>query len=139
MGQLPNLLKPYLRATYISGNHDGYTDRGPTPMSVSANGTDNLMTELGVRCKTRLGNRFSAEVKAGLQREWLDNTVSVNTLVVGDRQRAESPDADELALVLGVRTQMDINDDMSLSVGYEPVISDNWYNHALDIVLSYTF
>jgi len=138
-------LEPYVRSTYISGQQDAYTDAGSglAPMSVSANGTDNWQVEGGARL-TRIWNlknekQFRLELKAGAQYELLDNCVTVNTLVAGSNQRASSPEADRMAMVLGARADLGLTDSLHAGVGYEPTFSGNWQNHAIDFTLRYEF
>jgi len=137
-------LESYIRSSYVSGNHDGFTDTGgPIPMTVAANGTDNWIIEGGARLsKTaalRNGGFLRGEVKAGLQAELLDNTVSVNTVVAGSNQRPVGPDADRAALVLGLRLDWELNDQLTVGANYEPTLSSNWQNHSLDFSLKYQF
>jgi len=138
-------LEPYVRATYISGSQDAYTDAGSgtAPMSVSANRTDNLQLESGARLTRAwdLKNQktFRLEFKAGAQCEVLDNGVTVNTQVAGSNQQASSPEADRLALVLGARADLGLTDSLNMGIGYEPTFSGNWQNHAIDFTLKYVF
>lgn len=137
-------LEPYIRTTYVSGNQDGYTDSGgASPMTVSANGTDNWKVEGGTRLARiwdfENDRTFRLELKAGVECELLDDSVTVNTVVAGAGQRASSPEADRAALILGVRGELGLTDGLNLGIGYEPTFSGNWYNHLIDFTLKYEF
>ncbi len=137
-------LEPYVRSTYVSGHQDGYTDAGGSaPMTVSANTTDNWQVEGGARMIRNLTlkdlGQLRLEFKAGVQCELLDSTVTVNTLVAGDSQRASSPDADRAAVILGGRADLGVSDSFEIGVGYEPTISGDWYNHLIDCTVKYSF
>lgn len=137
-------MEPYARATYISGNHDGYTDRGGSdPLSVDSHATDNLLTELGVR-----GSRswimenndiLSLELKAGWQHELLDASISANGSLLGVQQELTSPSSDRNALVLGVKFDWQIRDELNISIEYAPTVSENWRNHAFNAGIGYKF
>lgn len=137
-------LEPYIRSTYVSGTHDGYTDAGGEfPMKVSANGTDNWELESGARLSRewKMENEMPLrmELKAGVQCELLDNRVKVNTLVAGTSQRASSPDADRAALVFGARVDLGLTDSLNIGAGYEPTFAGNWQNHTFDLRLTIEF
>lgn len=137
-------LEPYVRSTYISGRQESYTDEGgPSPMTVSANGTDNWQVEGGARLSRRWNLENSKplrlELKAGVQCELLDNSVTVNTEVIGFDQRASSPEADRAAFILGARADLGLTDALNIGVGYEPTFSGNWQNHLVDFTLKYEF
>ncbi len=137
-------IEPYIRSSYVSGNHDGFTDAGgPIPMTVSANGTDNWTIEGGARFSKTMdlknGGSLLGELKAGLQAELLDNSVGVNTMVAGVNQKANGPDADRAALVLGLRLDWALNEKLTVGANYEPTLSGNWQNHALDFSVKYQF
>ena len=137
-------LEPYLRSTYISGQQNGYTDKGgAAPMSVSDNHTDNWIMEGGARINRSWtyenAKALRVELKAAAQGELLDTRVTVNSVVAGASQRIESPDADRIALIIGARADWMLSDALNIGVGYEPTFAGNWNNHLIDCTLKYTF
>ncbi len=137
-------LEPYIRSTYLYGSQDPYRDAGGnSPMSVSANGTDNLLLEGGTRLSLKWNfqnaKTIRTEFKAGARCELLDDNVTIKTVVEGANQEVQSPEANRVALVFGARADCGISDSWSIGVGYEPFISGNWYIHTIDFLLKYWF
>ncbi len=137
-------IEPYVRASYVSGDSDGFTDAGgPIPMTVASNTTNNLIIESGARFTKTMpfynGTVIHAQVNAALQAELLDNSVYFNTVIAGTGQRVSSPDSDPVALVLGLGFDWDINDQLTVTTNYEPTLSGNWFNHSLDFSVRYEF
>jgi outer membrane autotransporter protein len=127
---------PYGRLSYVHGEHDGYTDTGSgtSALTTEDSNTDNLKSELGMRVNLEwvYQNRssFIIEVKAGWEHEWADEGVSVNASYLGSTLDIESAQADEDALVLGLRMEWSNGRGFSAGVDYEPTFAGNWHNHA---------
>lgn len=137
-------MEPYARSTYISGNHNGYTDKGGTnPLTVDDNGTDNWLAEAGLRGRRKWalenGGQLALELKAGWQHELLDATVSANGSLLGVDQTLRSPSADRNALALSANVDWQVRDTLNLSVEYAPTVADNWINHGLNLAIKYRF
>ena len=137
-------MEPYVRSSYISGNHNGYTDKGGTnPLTVDDNGTDNWLAEAGLRGRREWaldnGDHLTLELKAGWQHELLDATVSANGSLLGVDQTLRSPSADRNALVLGAKFDWQVQDALTLSIEYAPTVADNWINHGLNAAIKYRF
>lgn len=139
-------LEPYARATYIHGEHDGFTDSGPDALVLTTedNETDNFKTELGARLNYEWvyedKSSFLVEVKAAWEHEWGDEGVSVNSSYLGDDTLTlQSAEADEDAIVLGLRAQWSNGEGFSLGFEYEPTFAGNWYNHAFSGTLQYNW
>ncbi|MCF7849142.1 MAG: autotransporter outer membrane beta-barrel domain-containing protein, partial [Kiritimatiellales bacterium] len=137
-------VEPYFRTSYVSGNHDGYTDGGGTnPMKVNANNTDNWLTETGLRTsrnwELQNGDLFGIELKAAWQHELLDTSVSANASLLGTDQTLNSPASDRNALALGIKAEWKTSDAITLGVEYAPTVAGNWYNHYIAAALKYEF
>jgi len=137
-------VEPYLGNAYLSGNHRGYTDQGGTaPLSMEANGTDQWQVETGLRGRREWmlsnGDRLSLELKAAWQREMLDNAVSANGSLLGVGQTLRSPETDRDALVLGIKTDWQMNEAFTFSLDYAPTLAKNWHNHSINVTLNYEF
>ena len=138
-------LEPYGRATYIHGEHGGYTETGTgiSKATVEDHSTDNLISELGLRGVNDWTLEGESVIRlslfAGWRQEWLDNVISVNTSIMGLGQEARSPEADSSALVLGVDGDWYINDAWSIGIQYKPTFSGNWQNHAINGSASFRF
>ncbi|MEN7973632.1 MAG: autotransporter domain-containing protein [Verrucomicrobiota bacterium] len=139
-------IEPYGRLAYLGAEHDGYTDSGGSvTLTVGDNSVDNLATELGLRVgktwhRKRNNDEVELTVKIGWLHEWLDNQVAINNAAIGGvAQIFESADSSPGALVLGITENWFISDQWSVSLSYEPVISDGWYYHNLSGHLNYRF
>ncbi|MGJ8651309.1 MAG: autotransporter domain-containing protein [Opitutaceae bacterium] len=139
-------LEPYARATYIHGEHDGFTDSGPDALVLTTqdNETDNFKTEIGARLNHEwayeCGSSVLVEVKAAWEHEWGDEGVSVNSTYLGDSSLTlQSAEADTDAIVLGVRAQWSNGEGLAFGLEYEPTFAGNWYNHAFNGTLQYNW
>lgn len=137
-------IEPYLRTSYISGNHDKFTEKGGAmPMTIGENNTDNWTVEGGARFSRTMelddGGSLRGELKAGLQTELLDNQVSVNSVIGGASQKLNGPEADRVALALGLSLDWALDDKLTVGASYQPTIAENWYNHTIDFMLKYEF
>jgi outer membrane autotransporter protein len=140
-----NNVEPYARLSYISGHHEGYTETGDglLPLTIDANRTDNLNTELGARVDRNWmfenEKELRVELKAAWRHEMLDDTVTVNGSILGIDQTFNSPASARNSLALGIRTDWQINDTMSIGLEYEPTIACDWYNHSFGGTFTYQF
>lgn len=139
-------LEPYIRATYIHGEHDGFTDKGPDALVLTTedNETDNFKTELGLRVNRiwvlENDDSFKVEVKAAWQHEWGDDDITVDSSYLSDDSLTlQSAEADEDAIVLGLIGEWRNGEGLALSLEYEPTISGNWYNHAFSGTIQYNW
>lgn len=137
-------IEPYFRTSYISGNHDAYTDHGGSdPLSVRGNGTDNWLTETGLRTSRNWamvnGDLLGLELKAAWQCELLDQAVRANGSLLGIDQMLESPASDRNALAMGIKVDWQTRDAVSLGIEYAPNLSGNWYNHSVSASIKVQF
>jgi hypothetical protein len=136
-------VEPYGRLTYVHGENEGFTDAGPDSLVLTTrdNESDNFKTELGMRLNRQWifqdRSSFIIEAKAGWEREWADQGVSLNANYLGAILDVESAEADEDALVLGLRAEWANGSGFSVGFEYEPTLAGNWYNHAFSGTLRY--
>jgi|GEM_PF-3016807 len=75
--------EPFARVSYVYGDHEGFTDSGAGPNTLTTKDTDtnNFKTELGLRLTEEWvfenKSKFLLGVKAAWQHEWADRNVSL--------------------------------------------------------------
>jgi uncharacterized protein with beta-barrel porin domain len=138
-------VEPYVRLSYVTGNHEGYTETsdGLAPLTIDSNRTANLNSEFGARMdrKWMLENEkeLHIELKAAWRHEILDDTITINGSILGISQTFQPPTPARNSLVLGIRTDWQLNDTMSFGLEYEPTIASDWYNHSFGGTFKYQF
>ncbi|MEN8254703.1 MAG: autotransporter domain-containing protein [Verrucomicrobiota bacterium] len=140
------IIEPYGRLVYLSSKHDGYTDEGgAAPLTVGDNSFDNMTSEFGVRVSKAWFRESHKDVarlnmKLGWRQELLDTKVTIdNAMLAGSPQVLESAERDRAALVLGIGGDWFVNDEITLGIDYEPVVSGNWSYHSFNVQLIWLF
>lgn len=137
--------EPYARASYVYGDHEGFTDSGAGPNSLKTKDTDtsNFKTELGLRLTEEWvfenKSRFLLGFKAAWSHEWADQSVRLDAEYLGAKLNIRSPEADRAALILGINGEWRCEDGWSVGFQYEPSIAGNWYNHAFSGTVRYNW
>ncbi|MGZ0656972.1 autotransporter outer membrane beta-barrel domain-containing protein [Coraliomargarita sp. W4R72] len=137
--------EPYARVSYVYGDHEGFTDSGAGPNSLTTKDTNtqNFQTEIGIRLTEEWvfedDSRFFLGFKAAWEHEWADQNVRLDAEYLGAEINIESAEADRAALVLGIRGEWRSANGLSLGLKYEPSIAGNWMNHAFSGTLQYNW
>ncbi len=137
--------EPYARASYVYGEHAGFTDSGAGLNSLTTQDTEtnNFKTELGLRLTKEWlcedDNKFFLGVKAAWSHEWADRNVRLDAQYLGAKLNIQSPAADRAALILGVRGEWRNDDGLAIGLKYEPSFAGNWYNHAFSGTIQYNW
>lgn len=77
------------------------------------------------------GDQLTIELKAVWQCEQLDNAVSATGSLLGVRQTLNSPSFDRNALALGIKSEWQMSDAVTVGIEYAPTLASNWYNHSI--------
>jgi outer membrane autotransporter protein len=137
--------EPFARVSYVYGDHEGFTDSGAGPNSLTTKDADtqNFQTEVGIRLTEEWvfqdDSKFFLGLKAAWEHEWADRSVRLDAEYLGAELEIESPEADRAALVLGIRGEWRNADGISLALKYEPSIAGNWMNHSFSGTFQYNW